>query len=121
MITFFDNSNGSTNYAENIKNGTLIQVNEGNVEYNSKNKDLKARINELRKNNLFYWDITENLIDNFTEIYVKIVEKSPDMQEFLSEQKETKRFIAQLNTVLKLTDNKVLHNKKFFDYFENPY
>ena len=83
--------------------------------------ELKERIKELQKNNVFYWDLTESLIDIITEIYVKLAEKSPEIKNFLHEQKETKRFIAIFNTIMRLADKKVLYNENFFEYFENPY
>ena len=83
--------------------------------------ELKERIKELQKNNVFYWDLTESLIDIITEIYVKLAEKSPEIKNFLHEQKETKRFIATFNTIMRLADKKVLYNENFFEYFENPY
>lgn len=126
MSFFFEEQSG--NYTGNIKNSTVISAQNGSINYKAESEDLKtetenlkAKNEELRKNNLFYWDMTESLIDNISEVYVKIVENSPKMKEFLADQRETRRFIAQINTLTKFTEQKVQYNKKFFDYFENPY
>ena len=119
--TFFENQTGNSNYADNIENSTLIQANESKVEYDSKNNDLRMRINDIEKINIFYKELTESLMNDITNVYVEIIEKFPDMQKFLANMGETKHFISRLNTILKLSENKTLYNKMFFDYFKNPY
>lgn len=89
--------------------------------YKSEVSDLKERIKELQRLNVYYWDLTENLINIITQVYVKLSEKSPENKNFLKELEETSRFIATFNTIMRLADKNVLYNKKFFDYFENPY
>jgi len=116
---FFEEKEG--NYTGNIQNSTVITAQNGKINYKSECESLKVKNKELRKNNLFYWEYIESLIDAITEIYVKIVEEKPEMKEFLSEQRETRQFISQINTLKRLADQKIIFSHKFFDYFENPY
>ncbi|MCF6184190.1 MAG: helix-turn-helix domain-containing protein [Bacteroidales bacterium] len=127
-ISYFFEAEKESSNVGNFTNSTVInsknsnfRVNAGDEEVKTTAEDLKAKIKELRKNNLFYWDMVESLIDNQSELLVKIVEEAPELQPFIAKQKETKRFIAQINTLTKLTDHKVLFSDNFFDYFENPY
>jgi len=118
VSTFFGDGQGEQ--SGNI-NSTIISANHGKINYQAETESLKKEINQLKKDNLLYWELTESLVDNMTEVYVQIIEQSPEMNNFLAELKQTKRFIGQINTLEKLTDHRVLYSKKFFEYFENPY
>ena len=117
---FFDEKSGNNNVGS-FHNSTVINTKDSNFRVNTDSKDVDAKNKELRKNNLHYWGMIESLIDNQSELLVKIVEEAPQLQPFIAKQKETKRFIAQINTLTKLTDHTILFSDNFFDFFENPY
>lgn len=121
---FISNSNRGTIYADKGDSDSEIKIEDLKLrieELVSKIEDLESKNNELKKNNLFYWDMNASMIDNVTALLVKIVEENKKMLPFIDEQNETRRFIAQINTLEGLTDRRVLFSKKFYKYFENPY
>jgi len=128
ISSFFDKKNIKDGNVGKFENSTVINtkdsnfnVNTGGEEIKVQNEILAAKNKELERNNLYYWQMIGGLLDNVSELLVKIVEESPNMQPFIAKQQETRRFINQLNTVYNLSDKKILFSDKFFDYFENPY
>jgi len=118
------NSNSSTINAEKKDKGLEVKVEDLELqieELESKNEYLASKNDDLTKTNLFYWNMNAGMIDNITTLLVRIVEENKKMLHFIDEQNETRRFIAQINTLEGLTDRKVLFNKRFFKYFKNPY
>lgn len=123
VSTFFDDAKGS-NIIGDLKDSTAVNSMGSNVHINtgnSKKEDVDIEKKQLRKNNLFYWDMIEHLVNNNTGLLVKIVEEAPQLQPFIAKQNEFKLFSRQLNTLIKLTDNNILLSDRYFDYFENPY
>lgn len=118
---YFGDQHYNNNITKGVKNSKIIKSNDSNLNLNSNNQILSEKNDELKRNNYFCYEMTEALLDNITEIYVKIAEKSPEMKVFLEEQKETRRIMSQLNTLSKISDKKNLYNKKFFKYFDYPY
>jgi len=114
----FDNSvrklNGST--LINSK-GSDFSINSENI----KTYELEKKIKILEKENRIYCEINEILIDDITELFVKIAKQSPEIVDFMKKQKETKRIISKLETIFDISDKKVLHNQDFFKFFERNY
>jgi transcriptional regulator with XRE-family HTH domain len=123
VSTFFDDKESGGSNIGNFQDTSIVN-NTGsnfNISTGGKKEVIDFENKELRKNNLLYWDVIENLVSNQSGLMVSIVKEAPEMQPFIAKQNEFKLFIRQLNTLLKLTDNKILLNDSFFDYFENPY
>ncbi len=133
-ITVFFEEDNKRDFS-NIKDSTVISADNSNIISNgqgssiysgisgleSEIKNLEAKINELKHIAGFRGEMTANMIDHITELIVKIVEKDNELKPFIADQREMQRLIAQINTFMRLSDNKVFYSKKFFEYFENPY
>jgi len=103
--------------SENMQNNTSQ---EGNIDLSSDNKVMKALFKTVNTELMFFRELNASVIENMTELFIKIVDKDPEMKAFMSRQKEVKRFIAQLNTLITLKE-RIFYNEHFFEYFENPY
>ncbi len=120
---FFDKESGGSNIG-NFQDTSIVNNTGSNFNISTgggKKEAIEAEKKELRKNNLMYWDMIENMVNNLTGLMANIVEEKPEIQPFIAKQNEFKLFIRQLNTLIKLTDNNLLINDSFFDFFENPY
>ncbi len=127
---FFEDDNNVN--SSNIKDSTVISADNSNIISNGHGssiysgtsgletevKNLEAKLNELKQINGFRGEMTANMIDHITELIVKIIDKENEIQPFIADQKEMHRLIAQINTFMRLYDNKVFYNEKFFEYFK---
>lgn len=111
----------SSDNSKIISNGQGSSIYSGTSDLESEIKNLETKVNELKQINEFRGEMTANMIDHLTELIVKIVEKDNEMKNFIEGQREMHRLIAQINTFMRLYDNKVFYSKKFFEYFKNPY
>jgi transcriptional regulator with XRE-family HTH domain len=124
-ISYFFEEKGNSHNISNIENSSLVHASgksEVNIHSNNKqdkkSEKLKAELKECKKNNVIYFDHTENLIDNITELCVKISEEFPEVKSYLQEQREIRRFISLIGTMEAISDKKIPGNKKFFEYFD---
>lgn len=146
VSTFFSESSDSSSskYIGQFKKANIIQNNIGGQIDLSKNSDkalikkteeflllikelesklsiAESKIKELEGINNHYWDTCNAMTDHITSLLINIVKADEKMLHFITEQDETRRFIAQINTIERMSERKIIFNKKFFEYFENPY
>jgi len=116
--TIFFLQNIDNSYTE--KNIYFDKVKGCNTIKNSKYSEIfvSNKGSELKRDNLFCYEMSEAVFDNLANLAVKIAEEYPEMKEFLDEQKETHRLISQFYTLSELSDKKIKHNNKFVEYFK---
>ena len=116
---FFEKGNIDVN--QYGKNSNIIRTNEGSINYNIAGKKNKDTASEAEMMNQHYWTLIQNVMEEMTDVFVKIAERDPDMIDYLKEQREMQKFISQLNTMLTMTEGDFFYNKDFFKFFKNPY
>jgi transcriptional regulator with XRE-family HTH domain len=117
-ITVFFKEDGSKNtQSGKNKNSTVIQNNDGNINYTQEQKkqEKEAELNGI------YWTFVQSMMESITDLIVKIIKEEPKMKKYLSEQRELKKLSAQLNTLINMSGHKFFYNEDFYKYFPNPY
>jgi len=108
-MTYFFEEEFASNCKDEVKN------------LKKENEKLKTKLAEKERVNLFYWEFTESLYNNITDLFVKIVTNTPKMKDFMNKQEETKRIINRINTLEAFSEMKVIINRDFFKYFKSTF
>jgi transcriptional regulator with XRE-family HTH domain len=98
------------------KKSTIIQNQDGNINYNTE-KPTDDKVYSMDER---YWMLLQNIVEEMTDIFVKIVERDPQILDYLKGQREIKKFINQLNSVITLSEQEFFYNEDFWKYFERP-
>ena len=100
-------------------NGSTLFDNKGSNF--SINTELEDKITEFDKDKRYFYNINEYLIEDFTELLLDLAKDSPELIEIIKNKRRTQNIMSKLETLSHISDKKVLLNKDFFEYFDNPY
>jgi hypothetical protein len=115
MFFVFQNIDKSV---RNLTGSTLIDNKGSNFSINTERREI-AECKE--KQHHLVCQINKDLIGDISELLVDIAEKSPEIGDYVQQHRATQSIMSKFDTMMKVSDQKVFLNNKFFDYFDNPY